>query len=211
MSPTVLKYNFDLTEVSAIAIDISTNQEYIWIAFKKNSLNYCEIRKVSPRDINQVYFVVKLDVEEITCMEVFEGRLFVGVESNYPIIGYSIAKFNPLSDVKIITITNENYHEKPVDLTCYHSSGYGDHCYFLLPGNNNNSKALIIDYHKNLEDVSEIHYNLSPIVIDTNTINHDVDGNLWITTTENESRLIKLMFNGSGDVNSREDKKLIIT
>ena len=108
----IKKYNFDKTLVTAIEFE-NRGFLYMWIAFKKDSNNKVYLRKVSSSNLNQLYYEIEVDCDEINDLEINGNYLYICVD-DITNIGYRYSLDNPLGTFITVPITS-GITESPIE------------------------------------------------------------------------------------------------
>jgi hypothetical protein len=165
-------YQFNQSQVSAMA----TDGMYIWLAFS-TTVGECVLKKVSGRDLSQVYFSVSLPVESITNLFVLGDYIYATIVAETYVL-YRLSTSSPF--------TSQNaYTKSELSISEYFISGVtdGTNLYLLTPGIESgiNAKVVVIDDSGYLLETVDL--NGDEIIEDANSIAVDNNDNLWITTS----------------------------
>jgi hypothetical protein len=185
----ITKYNFDLTKVSAIAID-TTGLKYLWIAFEQNTNEICELYKVSANDLYQVYFRIELEVDKITHIKESGSFIYLTVNDEN-LLGYKIVKATPLSiqyEIDKPSGITENAVDFEID---------DNYLYFLIPNNVSGEipKIIITDLNGDYSETIDLEYP-GEVIENVKSITKDDSDNLWIITNSNPTQLIRAYKSG---------------
>lgn len=171
----IKKVDYNLTEITALEYDSS---EYLWIAFKKNSENVCLLQKVSANNIEQVYYEIELEVDNINALHIFGLYIYVAVDDNTNFV-YKIHRTSPL--------TNQTILEIPTGITSSALEILDDNTdvYFLI--NDTNSKILKYDTSLTLQDTITL-----TAITNVKSFTIDSNNDIWVITNEAPSKLIRV-------------------
>jgi hypothetical protein len=179
----IKKYNFDEKQISSICVQKTTTPR-IWIGFKKNTSGICELNQYSVNNLNTQYYNISLSVDEITKIYFFGTRIYIAVDDDEKFLIYFTAT-SPLTQTTINIPSGIN--ESVIDIL-----DDGTYLYFLLPGENTtNAKILKFSTTMVLQDTIELTdaHNVNSFTIDSN-------GDIWCTTYEENSKLIRVYLDG---------------
>ena len=178
-------YNFDKTEVTALATD-TNNGEFLWIAFSKDiTTGTCTLRKVSAHNLNQIFYTIELAVDKISRLKVHDTSIYLAVEHS-TIMGYKILVTNPLTSQTVIT-RPVSIIENPVDIAV------GDtYLYYLFPGDlsGENAKIVKIDTDGDIEETIDLAVT-AEIITEARGITFEND-TLWIVTHTDPVELVRV-------------------
>jgi hypothetical protein len=181
----IRKYNFNLTEVSAIATD-TYNGNFLWIAFKQNDEGNCLLRKVSANDLNQVYFTVTIATNKIKKLYVYSTSIYLLLDDT-TLFAKILSLSNPLATGTNISILG-GITENAID--CLIDESY---LYFLIPGNLSGTNTKILKYstagvYNSTIDLATVQ-NAKSFTIDTSN-------EFWVVTYDSPSSLIRVYYDG---------------
>ena len=187
----IKNFNFSEKEVSAIAID-EVSRNFLWIAFKQNTLGNCVIKKVSAFDLYQTYFNVNLAVTEIVKLGPTSPYIFAAVQNNTN-YAYRYSLSNPLASPTAMARPS-GVNENPVDFVIGTSN-----IFFLFPGSISGEVAKIVKTSLSGTFVETIDLEQSgDQVLNAKSITIDTNDNLWVVTYTDPSELVRVYDPGSG-------------
>lgn len=187
----ITRFNFpNNKKITAIKAD--TENDFLWMAFAKNSQGNCILRKTGKFKPSQTHFSMDREVEEITAMDLNASFLWVAYDdSEY--LGERFLKTNPLTT--FVKISKGSYIESPVDVMVQ-----GSNIWFLLPGNlsGENTKLLRYDATSSIfqEEVDLIKSGIT--VTDAHKMSADSSGDIWISINANPGSFVRV-FLDEGD------------
>ena len=181
----IKNYNFDKTQVTAIAPDTSTTN-HLWIAYAKNSDNVCILRKVSAHDLDQVYYEIEFSVDEITSLHIFGSYLYLAVD-DATYLGYKLSLNSPLTIQTAIDIP-AGITEAPIDI-----DDDGTYVYYLLPGDISGTISKILKYTTALSLNTTI---TLTAITGVKSFTIDSNSDIWCITYSSPSKLIRVYDDG---------------
>lgn len=113
---------------------------YLWVAFDKNTSNNCVIKKCGFGLPTQTYYTLTREVTKVNALDLDNTNLYVAYnDATY--LGEIISKNNPLT--VITPISRGAIIEAPVDVKIDN-----DDLWFLLPGNASGTNAQLLKYDR---------------------------------------------------------------
>lgn len=179
----IKKYNYEESKISSIIND-AYGGPYLWLAFESLT-DTCLLKKVSAFDPYQTYYNLDIPASKIVKMYTdTTSYLYMAVE-NSSYLGYRYQKNNPNGTVVNYTRPS-GLLEMPIDILLDNT-----YVYFLMPGKITGEVSKIIKYTKSGT------YNQTIILTKSgedikNAIGFTLDGDIWIVTDENPSRLVRV-------------------
>ena len=181
----IKNYNFATTQVTAIVSDTVSNN-YLWIAYGKNSDNICILQKVSAHDLTQIYYEIEFSVDEITSLHILGSYLYLAVD-DVTYLGYKIGLNSPLTLQTAIDIP-AGITEAPIDI-----DDDGTYVYYLLPGNISGTEATVLKYSTGPTLITTI---VLTAITGVKSFTIDDSDNIWCITYESPSKLIRVYDDG---------------
>src|SRR6185295_15652191 len=123
-----------ITAIKAQPID-----GYVWVAFAKNSDDVCILEKQFKFQLNQTFFSIEKEVNEILSLDLDSSNLYLAYDDS-ELLGEILSLSNPISFTTEIEIPG-GITESPVDV---HVNG--SDLWFLIPGNDTGSNAKLLLY-----------------------------------------------------------------
>ncbi len=175
-------YSNDKQITSQIVDEID---DFIWIAFAKNSDGNCILEKEAKFFPTQTYFSIERSVDEIVAMDLDSSNIYVAY-NDPTLLGEKISKISPLTNTT--QISKDSFIESPVDIKVNSSD-----LWFLLPGNASGTNAKLLKY--NTSGVFQLEVNLiNSFETINNAISMTIDDNndIWIVTHTDPTILVRV-------------------
>jgi len=186
MTQQIKHYNYSEKQITALCADDS-GDDFIWIAFAKDSDNNCVLFKNGAHNPYQKYYELDQDVEEIISMKIGGDYLYVALndETN---IGYMYHKSTPLTTSQALPIPS-GITEAPVDVLVTATD-----LWFLTPGTTSGTTAKLIKMSLAGTYDSTIELNeIGKTVTDAVSLTEDsVSGDLYIGTNTAPAELVRI-------------------
>jgi len=173
-------YNFDTTQVTAMAID-TFNGNKLWIAFAKNSDNECVVQKVSANDLTQVDFEFVLPVDEILDIDKFDSDTIYFLVDDATALFYKTDPQQPTVPAPEAVNHTAILLHSPILM-----ESDGTYTYILFPGSDT-LDAQIVKYN------DTVYVETIPLTGVHNAIGMTIDGtDIWVVTSESPSNLVRV-------------------
>lgn len=165
--------------------------DFLWVAYEKNSSGKCIIQKKAFGDLSQSYFTIEREVDNIVEMGVNSPNLFVIYEDS-TLFAEIFSKTNPLTTTTQISIP-AGANENPVDLII------GDYFYVLTPGDISGENAKIFKYNLSgvLQNTIDLQQSGDTVVNAVSMEIDDVD-DIYVVTNTNPAKLIRVSEQSGG-------------
>ena len=167
-------YNFDQSEVAAIALD-TTNGHFLWIAFVQKD-GACLLKKVAAHDLSQTYFSISVPVTSINAICVFGSNIYVAVtDSTYAIYVYNLS--TPFTSYSLFTKAELSLTEAPIEIT-----SDATNIYFLTAGVSDTAQIVQLDsYSFYITTIDLIESGLE--IRNAVSFTIDASSNLWVVVS----------------------------
>lgn len=169
------------------------NDEYIWVAFAKNSDDICIIKKQYAFEPAQTFFSLEKEVDEIVALDSNTTKLFAAYTDD-TLLGEILSLTNPLTSTTEIEIPS-GILESPVDVKVD-----GTDLWFLLPGDLSGTNAQLIKYDTsgNFIEIVDLSNSLGT-VINATSMTIDENSDIWIVTNTSPVQVIRVFQLSGGD------------
>lgn len=174
----------DDPKISAIKVDTVDN--FVWVAFEKNTSDIVVLEKQTGTDPSQSVFSVNKSVDEINSMDIDATNLYVAYEDD-TLFGEQINKDNPIT----LTVTIPfpvSANESPIYVRIN-----GSDIWFLTPGSasGENAKLYKYDTTPTLQETVDLTKS-GAIVTNAQSFDFDSNGDIWIVTNTSPANYVRV-------------------
>lgn len=185
-------YIFNEKQVTALIADAG-GTKYIFMAFAKDNLGNCKLKRVSASDLNQLYSEIDIEAENINKLWLEGSYVYVALDAP-SILGCRYYKYNLLGST--VTFTKPvSIIEEAIDITI--SNNY---VYFLIPGivSGEVTKIVKMTLTGSLEEIIVLEESGNTSIRNAVGMTIDNSGNIWIVTGTDPAQLVRVYEDSGG-------------